>query len=104
GYNVYPVEVEAVLTDHPAIEALAIVPASDPVMGEVGVAVMVARDPDRPPSLDELRSFAADRLARYKLPEATLAVDALPLTAGDKIDRSALRSMVETADLTTAER
>ncbi|MBK5287106.1 MAG: acyl--CoA ligase, partial [Acidimicrobiia bacterium] len=96
GYNVYPVEVEAVLTDHPAIEALAIVPASDPVMGEVGVAVMVARRPGRPPSLDELRSFAAERLARYKLPEATLAVDALPLTAGDKIDRSALRSMVET--------
>jgi acyl-CoA synthetase (AMP-forming)/AMP-acid ligase II len=63
-------------------------------MGEVGVAVVVPVDAESPPSLEPLRSFAADRLAKHKLPEAVLAVDALPLTAMDKLDRRALRSMV----------
>ncbi|GIU89681.1 MAG: hypothetical protein KatS3mg010_0780 [Acidimicrobiia bacterium] len=59
-------------------------------MGEVGVAVVVPRDRARPPGLDELRAFAGSRLAGYKLPEAVHVVDALPLTAGEKVDRRAL--------------
>ncbi|MGZ6977588.1 MAG: class I adenylate-forming enzyme family protein [Acidimicrobiia bacterium] len=90
GYNVYPVEVEAALSGHPGIAAVAIVPRADPVMGEIGVAVIVARDPGAPPTLDELRAFARDRLAGYKLPEALAVVDALPLTAGEKVDRAAV--------------
>jgi acyl-CoA synthetase (AMP-forming)/AMP-acid ligase II len=88
GYNVYPVEVEAVLSTHPDLRAVAVVPRPDPVMGEVGVAVVVA-DGDAP-SLDDLRTFAADRLARHKLPEDLVVVDTLPLTAGEKLDRRAL--------------
>ena len=38
GYNVYPMEVEAVLAEHPAVAAVAVVPRPDAVMGEVGVA------------------------------------------------------------------
>ena len=38
GYNVYPVEVEGVLSTHPDVAAVAVVPRPDPVMGEVGVA------------------------------------------------------------------
>ena len=45
-------------------------------MGELGVAVVVARDRDHAPSLAELRSFATDRLAGYKLPEDVRLVDA----------------------------
>jgi acyl-CoA synthetase (AMP-forming)/AMP-acid ligase II len=89
GYNVYPVEVEAVLSTHPGLRAVAVVPRADPVMGEIGVAVVVPQ-PGASPTLDGLRDFAADRLARYKLPEAIDVVDALPLTAGDKLDRRAL--------------
>jgi acyl-CoA synthetase (AMP-forming)/AMP-acid ligase II len=95
GYNVYPVEVEAVLTDHPAVSAVAVVPRADPVMGEIGVAVVVAREPTRPPSLDELRSFGAARLAAFKLPEAMQIVSELPLTPMEKLDRRALRASVE---------
>ena len=92
GYNVYPVEVEGVLSNHPAIRAVAIVPQPDPVMGEIGVVVVVADGP--PPPLAELREFAARQLAHHKLPEAMVALDALPLTAGDKIDRRALAALV----------
>ena len=90
GYNVYPVEVEAALSEHPSVAAIAIVPRTDPVMGEIGVAVVVAREGAAPPTLNELRDFAATRLARHKLPEAIMRRDALPLTAMDKLDRRLL--------------
>lgn len=90
GYNVYPMEVESVLGSHPRVSEIAIVPTSDSVMGEIGVAVVVASDPSSPPSLESLREFGAADLASYKLPEAVRHVDALPRNAGDKIDRQAL--------------
>jgi acyl-CoA synthetase (AMP-forming)/AMP-acid ligase II len=90
GYNVYPLEVEAVLSQHPAVAEVAVAPRPDEVMGEIGVAVVVPRDATLPPSLDDLRAFAADRLAAHKLPEALRLVAALPLTAMQKLDRRAL--------------
>jgi acyl-CoA synthetase (AMP-forming)/AMP-acid ligase II len=95
GYNVYPMEVEGVLAAHPAIADVAVAPRADDVMGEVGVAVVVPREGSTAPSVDELRTFAEDRLARYKLPEDMLVVDALPLTAMEKLDRRALAEMVK---------
>jgi acyl-CoA synthetase (AMP-forming)/AMP-acid ligase II len=97
GYNVFPEEVEAALSDHPAVAALAISPRPDDVMGEVGVAVVVARDPSAPPSLEGLRSHAEGRLARHKLPEAVVVVDRLPLTTVSKLDRGALAALVREA-------
>lgn len=94
GENVYPVQVEAVLATHPAVRDVAVAPRPDDVMGNKGVAVVVPTDPARPPTLDELRSFAADDLARFKLPEDLVIVDALPITPGHKLDRTALRSSV----------
>jgi acyl-CoA synthetase (AMP-forming)/AMP-acid ligase II len=90
GYNVYPLELEAVLSQHPAVAEVAVAPRPDEVMGEIGVAVVVPRDAAAPPSLDDLRAFAADRLAAHKLPEALRLVPALPLTAMQKLDRRAL--------------
>ncbi len=90
GYNVYPLEVEAVLASHPDVREVAVVPRPDPVMGEIGVAVVVPRDPGQPVSLDELRRYGADRLSHHKLPEALRLVDALPLTPMQKVDRRQL--------------
>jgi len=97
GYNVYPVEVEAVLSSHPAVAAVAVAPRADPVMGEIGVAVVVADDPAHAPTLDDLREHARDRLAGYKLPEAIVMVPELPLTPGEKVDRRALADLVPAA-------
>jgi acyl-CoA synthetase (AMP-forming)/AMP-acid ligase II len=90
GYNVYPMEVESALADHPGIAEVAVVGIPDEVMGERGVAVVVPADPDRPPSLDDVCAHLRGRIATYKLPEALRVVDALPLTAMQKIDRRAL--------------
>ena len=91
GYNVYPVEVEGVLSTHPDVAAVAIAPRPDAVMGEVGVAFVVPRDPAHPPALEALRTHGAERLAAYKLPEGLRLIDALPLTAAEKVDRAVLR-------------
>ena len=90
GYNVYPMEVEGVLAGHPAVREVAVVPRPDPVMGEIGLAVVAPRDPALPPTLQDLRAFGADSLARYKLPEALELVDALPRNSAGKIARRRL--------------
>ena len=90
GYNVYPAEVEATLAAHPGVAEVAVVPRPDPVMGEIGVAVVAPADPAAPPSLADVRAFLAGRLAGYKLPEALRIVPELPLTPMQKLDRRAL--------------
>ena len=98
GYNVFPMEVESVLSAHPAVSEVAVVPRPDPVMGEIGVAVVVPRHPDRPPTLDDLRAFGDGKLATWKLPEAIRIVDALPLTTMSKLDRRALAGQERDAE------
>jgi acyl-CoA synthetase (AMP-forming)/AMP-acid ligase II len=94
GYNVHPMEVEAVLADHPDVASVAVISRTDPVMGEVGVAVVVPREGGTTPDLSQLREFASTRLARYKLPDDVVVLTALPLTAGEKIDRRALERLI----------
>ena len=96
GYNVYPQQVETALAEHPGVAHLAVAPRPDPVMGEIGVAVVVPTDPVRPPALQDLRTLGSSSLAAHELPEALVVVDELPRTAMEKIDRRALAALVET--------
>jgi acyl-CoA synthetase (AMP-forming)/AMP-acid ligase II len=98
GYNVFPLEVEAVLASHPEVVDVVVVPRPDPVMGEVGVAVVIPRQAEAPPTLDELRRYAGERLSSHKLPEALRLVDALPLTPMQKVDRRALATHESPSD------
>jgi acyl-CoA synthetase (AMP-forming)/AMP-acid ligase II len=90
GYNIFPMEVEAVLSSHPGVADIAVAPRPDPVMGEIGVAVVVPKDPANPPTLDDLKAYAEGRIAVWKVPERIRYVDTLPLTAMQKLDRRAL--------------
>jgi fatty-acyl-CoA synthase len=92
GENVYPAEVESVLYDHPAIAEVAVIGAPDAQWGERVVAV-VALKPGQRITLDELREFAQDRLARYKLPRELRLVDALPRNPTGKVLKGTLRDM-----------
>jgi acyl-CoA synthetase (AMP-forming)/AMP-acid ligase II len=94
GYNVYPMEVEGLLAQHPAVAGVAVAARPDDVMGEVGVACVVVREGAAAPTLDDLRTFATGRVASYKLPDDVLVVDALPLTSMEKLDRRALAALV----------
>jgi O-succinylbenzoic acid--CoA ligase len=87
GENVAPTEVEAVLAEHPAVAEAAVHGRPDPQWGEAVVATVVAR---AQVTEDELRAFAARRLAPYKVPKAIAFTDALPRTGSGKLLRRAL--------------
>jgi acyl-CoA synthetase (AMP-forming)/AMP-acid ligase II len=96
GYNVYPLEVENVLAEHPGVERVAVVGVATPVIGEIGVAFVVARDPASPPTADELRTWCRERLADYKTPDRVEFLDEMPLTnMMMKIDKKALRERLQ---------
>ena len=92
GYNVYPVEVESVLAEHPAVGRVCVVGVDAPVIGQIGVAAVVPADPAAPPTLDELRNWVFDRLADYKAPDRLELMDELPLTSMMKVDTRELRA------------
>lgn len=87
GYNVYPLEVENALGGHPGVADIAVMGRPDPVMGHTGLAVVVPADGCPPPTLEELRAFGAQRLARHKLPEALAVAGELPRRPNGKLDR-----------------
>ena len=89
GYKVYSVEVENVLSHHPAVLESAIVGRPCPVLGERVHAFVTLK---RPVSQDELKRFCGERLADYKVPETfTLLDEALPRNANGKLLKRALR-------------
>jgi fatty-acyl-CoA synthase len=90
GENVYPVEIEGVLYQHPAVHQCAIVGVPDARWGEVGHACVVVR-PGASPEPAELIEFVAARLARHKVPKSVTLLDALPLSAAGKILKRELR-------------
>jgi len=96
GYNVYPIEVERRLAAHPDISEVAVVAIHDDMWGEIGVAVVVPVA--NPPTLDGVRSWVTDQLARYKAPDRLIVLDAMPLTAVGKVDRRALVVRAEKGD------
>jgi fatty-acyl-CoA synthase len=91
GENVYPVEIEQALAEHPAIAACAVVGVPHERWGEVGHAFVVARPGLAPPAAAELLAFLKGRLASYKVPKAFSALPELPLTAAGKVDKNELR-------------
>lgn len=90
GYNVYPVEVEHLLTTHPAVAMAAGIGVPDPVLGEVGCYYVVLH-PDHDVSEDELRDLCREQLADYKVPRQVVVLDELPTTPSGKIAKAALR-------------
>jgi fatty-acyl-CoA synthase len=91
GENIYPAEVEQVLSLHPDIRDVGVVGVADERWGEVGLAVVVP-ETEATITLDELNTFAAQRLARYKLPKRLALVDELPRNVTGKLSREQLKS------------
>ncbi|MDE3175397.1 MAG: long-chain fatty acid--CoA ligase [Pseudomonadota bacterium] len=90
GENVYPAEIESELMRHPAIAEVGVIGEPEPQWGERIVAV-AALKPGASLTLDELRAFAQERLAAYKLPRRLELVSALPRNATGKILKYQLR-------------
>ena len=90
GENIYSVEVESVLTDHPDIERVAIIGVPSEKWGEEVKAIVVAR-PGTTPDAASIIAFARGRMAAYKAPKSVDFIDALPVTSVGKIAKNLLR-------------
>ncbi len=91
GENVSTVEVEQVLSAHPAVLEAAVVGMADEVRDEVPVAFVVAADQSNPPSVEALHAWCAERLTKAKRPRDITLVDQLPRTSVGKIRKFLLR-------------
>ncbi|XXF78392.1 long-chain fatty acid--CoA ligase [Myxococcaceae bacterium GXIMD 01537] len=89
GENIYPSEVESVLSGHPDVAEVCVIGVPDPKWGETPRALVVPR-PSSSLSPENLVAWCEGRLARYKTPRSVRFVEALPRTAAGKVDRRAL--------------
>lgn len=90
GENVYPAEVEKILSGHPAIAQVAIIGVPDDKWGETGMAFIVT-EPGQTVTEHEIREFLTDKVAKFKHPTRYTFLDELPLTATMKVKKAALR-------------
>ena len=94
GYSVYAVEVQAALEDHPSVLEAAVLGMPDEKLGEVPVAAVrltVGADLD---ALD-LGEWLLQHIAAYKVPTRFIAVDDLPRTGTNKVQKDRLRELFE---------
>jgi acyl-CoA synthetase (AMP-forming)/AMP-acid ligase II len=95
GFNVYPAEVEQVLISAPGVADAAVTAVPDPEWGERVVCAVVRRPGTDTPA-EEILAYVRARLAGYKCPKSLHVVDRLPQTANAKVDRKAVRALIET--------
>ncbi|MDD1791565.1 AMP-binding protein [Enterovibrio sp. ZSDZ42] len=89
GFNVYPSEVEQVLSSHPDVLEVAVVGVPDAVTGEAVNAHITAKETI---DLVALQQYCRENLAAYKIPKQILVVSELPKSAVGKILRRELRA------------
>lgn len=92
GYNVYPAEIERVLSGHPAVAMVAVGPVKDEIKGELACAYVVRRE-GAEVTAAELIDYTRDRLAAYKRPREVVFLASLPATSTGKIMR---RKLIDT--------
>ncbi|WP_235200654.1 class I adenylate-forming enzyme family protein [Polycyclovorans algicola] len=90
GENIYSAEVESVLYGHPAIAEAAVIGIPDEKWGETVLAIVVPKA-GQSITLEELRDFAAQSLARFKLPRVLEVIDVMPRNSNGKVQKPQLR-------------
>ena len=93
GENIYPAEVEAVISEHSAVGSVAVIGVPDDKWGEVPQAIVTLREGESL-TAEQLRSFLDGRLARYKIPKSLVVVEDMPRTASGKIRKMELRKQL----------
>jgi O-succinylbenzoic acid--CoA ligase len=90
GEKVWPDDVEALLSAHPAVASVAVAGRPDAEWGSRIVAWVVPLDPSAPPTLEALRAYVSARAASYRAPRELLIVRELPRAALGKVRRGVL--------------
>lgn len=92
GFNIYPAELERVLSAHPAVAMVAVGPQPDAAKGEIAKAYIVLKA-GADVTAEEMLNYARCHLAAYKVPRQILFVDDLPKTSTGKIMRRELKQL-----------
>lgn len=90
GVNIFPAEIEDVLLQHPDVSSAAVIGVPDEEFGEQLAAFCELR-PGATLDADRLRAYAAERLAKHKVPRSVAFVAALPRNAMGKVVKNRLR-------------
>ena len=90
GYNIYPQEIEAVLTKHPAVSSSAVIGLPDDVLGEVVCAVIQLKS-GQSCTEEELKSYLNEQIANYEVPGKIIFIEEFPVTASGKIQKVKLQ-------------
>lgn len=91
GENIYSIEVEKALTDHPGVEEAAVFGQPHSEFGEAVIAVIVPKDAATPPSTQALITHCRGHLAGYKIPRTIYTEKTLPKTPSGKIQKHVLK-------------
>jgi fatty-acyl-CoA synthase len=94
GFNVYPVEVENLISKHPKVAMVAGIGVPDPVLGEVGRYYILPK-PGEDLTEEEIKGFCKEHLADYKVPKQVVFRSELPLTPVGKIMKSKLKEEIK---------
>lgn len=95
GENIYPVEIEELLLEHPNISEAQVVGVPDPEFGEEIFAFVVPQG-DAVIEIEALRGWCKDCMARHKVPRHFAVIAEMPKTANGKIRKIELRELAET--------
>jgi long-chain acyl-CoA synthetase len=91
GQNIFPSDIEHVLSQHPAVQNVAVVGVPDEMRGEVVGAALVFK-PSAHAAEASLTKYCLDRLANYKAPKYFLFLSQLPVDSHGKVDKNKLRA------------
>jgi malonyl-CoA/methylmalonyl-CoA synthetase len=91
GYKLSALEIEDVVRQHPAVAEVAVIGLPDETWGDRVTACVVARA-GQSLTIDELRAFAKEQLAPYKVPRQLELIDALPRNPMGKVQKKELRA------------
>lgn len=84
GENIYPIEIEEALLQHPAVLRAAIIGLPDPRLGQK-VAAVIEIAPGASAAIDDLREHAAGLVSHFKVPVEWRIIPAMPMTASGKV-------------------
>jgi fatty-acyl-CoA synthase len=91
GYNIYPREIEDILSQHPAVSQVAVIGVPHPKWGEAVKALIVLR-PGQQVDAQALIDLVTARKGSFQAPKSVEFIEAIPLTALGKPDKKALRA------------
>lgn len=86
GFNCYPAEIEAAISEHPSVAQVAVLGVPDSRMGEVGCACVVLRQGSILSDV-ELIAWSREHMANYKVPRQVVFYPVLPMNASGKVDK-----------------